>query len=563
MSTPPLVRQRYLTVDGRRVRYLRAGSGSPVVLIYANSATLTAHIARLSTTHTVFAFDNPGYCGSDPLTLDEITVADLADALAAAMRLMGFPKVPVFGTHTGAAIAIELAVRHPDLVTGLVLDGVPLFTREEFQAHERDGYFYRLEPQLLGGHFANGWTRARDWLAFDPWCSRNPENARLSGPEASPEALHFGMMMYFRYGRHYEKPYKAAFKFGEIAAARIALVECPCVFAASTTDGLSTHFSRFPPLKAGQRLVLVGADPEELFTLIERSLDAYDAGATAPSDPSSPPGGERIAKQFVDLDDRQVFVRRCGRADRPAILLLHDAPGSALALEPVIAALGKEHLVYAPDLPGAAESDPLPGARPTMDDYVQALRRVCAALDIERVTVYGIGFGASIAIELARLTPALVAGLVLRGVLLPDAAERRDLLDNYAPPITIDAYGGHWYRTWLMVRDSLIYWPWYRRGPKAVRAVRADFSADRLHDWTVEIMKGRRAYHQAIDAALTHDAAAALRAVTAPMLICDDAAHPFIAYDQDLRALVPDAPAFPASDPGNEAGAIGAFISGL
>jgi pimeloyl-ACP methyl ester carboxylesterase len=562
MSTTPLIRQRYLTIDGRRVRYLRAGSGSPVVLIYANSATLTAHIKRLSTKHTVFAFDNPGYCGSDPLDLAEITVADLADALAAAMHFMGFTKVPVFGTHTGAAIAIELAMRHPNLVSGLMLDGIPLFTREEFEAHERDGYFFRLEPQLLGGHFTNSWTRARDWLAFDPWCSRTPEHARLSGPEASAESLHFGMLMYFRYARHYEKPYKAAFKFGEIGASRIASIECPCVFAASVTDGLSAHFPRFPPLKANQRIVLLGADPDDMFALIERTLEDYDAQATPPSDPAPSGGGRGIEKQFVDLEDGQIFVRSRGNADRPAVLLLHDAPGSALVLEPLIAALGKDHRVYAPDLPGCAESDPLPVPQPTITDYVEAMRRVCAALQIDRVTVYGIGFGSSIAIELARAAPELVASLVLRGVLLPDSEERRDMEAYYAPHIAVDAYGGHWYRTWLMLRDSLIYWPWYKRGPQAMRAIRADFSADRLHDWTVQVMLRHRSYHHVIDAALLHDAGAALKRVAAPILVCDDAEQPFSAYKHALAACAPHAEIFPSSDPVWEAERIGGFIAG-
>jgi pimeloyl-ACP methyl ester carboxylesterase len=166
MSTPPLIRQRYLAIDGRRVRYLRAGSGSPVVLIYANSATLTAHINRLSTTHTVFAFDNPGYCGSDPLDLAEITVADLADALAAAMHFMGFPKVPVFGTHTGAAIAIELAVRHPDLVAAF----------PSLRA--------RSSRRMSGTGISSGWGRS-SWAAISPIAGRARGTGSLSIPGAA------------------------------------------------------------------------------------------------------------------------------------------------------------------------------------------------------------------------------------------------------------------------------------------------------------------------------------------------------------------------------------------
>jgi pimeloyl-ACP methyl ester carboxylesterase len=559
MSPKPVVRQRFLTVDGRRVRYIRAGSGSPVLLIYANSATLTAYVDRLSPQHTVFAFDNPGYCGSDPLDLEQITVADLADALAASLRLMNFPKAPVFGTHTGAAIAIELAIRHPEFVAGLMLDGVPAFTREEFEAYERDGYFFKLKPEPLGGHFTNCWTRARDWQAFEPWCTKTPEKVKKSGPWATPEALDFGISMYFRYARHFEKPYKSAFRFGEIAAERIAQVDCPAVLTAMSTDSLSKHFARLPPLKAGQELVTLGPDPEAFYALIETTIGKYDTHAPPPADPPRPDSSRSIEKDFVDIGDRQIFVRTCGQSGSPPILLLHDAPGSTLALEPAIESLGAHFRVYAPDLPGSAESDPLPMSSPTIADYVQAMLTVCGHFHLDKISVYGIGFGASVAIELARQHPELVAGVILRGVLLPDAAERQEMRENYAPPIEIDAFGTHWYRTWLMLRDSLIYWPWYRRGPNAMRAIEADFGADRLHDWTVEVMRQRQSYHHLIDAALAHDAQASLEATAVPIVLCDDPKQPFSAYRSLLRSLFPEEPVFSASDPRVEAEEIAAL----
>jgi pimeloyl-ACP methyl ester carboxylesterase len=184
---------------------------------------------------------------------------------------------------------------------------------------------------------------------------------------------------------------------------------------------------------------------------------------------------------------------------------------------------------------------------------------VCGHFHLDKISVYGIGFGASLAIELARQHPERVAGVVLRGVLLPDAAERQEMRDNYAPPIEIDAFGTHWYRTWLMLRDSLIYWPWYRRGPKAMRAIEADFGADRLHDWTVEVMRQRQSYHHLIDAALAHDAQASLEAVAVPVVLCDDPKQPFSAYWSLLRSLFPEKPVFSASDPRVEAEEIAAL----
>lgn len=89
---------------------------------------------------TCFAFDTPGFRLSDPLPQSEMTVADLADATLAAMDALGLPPLPVFGAHSGAAIALERGYRHPGRVTGLMLNGVPIFTREEV-APMRDTYF--------------------------------------------------------------------------------------------------------------------------------------------------------------------------------------------------------------------------------------------------------------------------------------------------------------------------------------------------------------------------------------------------------------------------------------
>lgn len=134
VTTPTAIKRRFIKVGDRHVHYRRSGAGSPIVLIHpgiAHSAFLTPEIDRLSTKYTCFAFDNAGYGNSDAMRHDGVSMADLADALAAALRAMSFSKVPVFGTHTGAAIALELAVRHPDLVSGIILDGLPMFTKQE------------------------------------------------------------------------------------------------------------------------------------------------------------------------------------------------------------------------------------------------------------------------------------------------------------------------------------------------------------------------------------------------------------------------------------------------
>jgi pimeloyl-ACP methyl ester carboxylesterase len=541
MATSAIIKRRFVKVGDRHVHYRRAGSGSPIVLIHpgiAHSAYLMPLIQRLSETYTCFAFDNPGYGNSDALPGPDVSIADIAEALAATLCVMKFPKVPVFGTHTGAAVGLELAVRHPDLVSGVYLDGVPMFTPEETRALFDNNYAPPLVIDPLGGHFANTWTRLRDQATFYPWYSRNPDDLFPVEIAAPPEAIHKSLCYFFCAAKIYAGPFLAAHTFGDIAAERMLALDVPAVIAYASNDNLIKHIDRIPPLKPVQTLVRLGSGADEKTALINRTLHSFATGAAAPPDTETLPARLGIDRQFIDLPTGQVLVRSCGAPDSPAIILLHDAPGSSLTLEPLVAALGLHHRVHALDLPGCGESDALPGGAPTLSDYAQAVKAACQVLSLEEITLYGTGFGTSIAIELARDPALVIKRLVLHGALLPTQDERTDMRANYAPPIAIESTGSHWYRVWQMLRDSLVYFPWYNRTGPGLRKIAADFDGDRLHNWTFEVVKQLHAYHHVIDAALDHAAGAALRDVTAPTLVLRDPSHPFARYDAQLPALI-------------------------
>ena len=44
---------------------------------------------------------------------------------------MGIGRFDAYGTHTGANMAIELAIRHPERVRRVILDGVSLYSDAE------------------------------------------------------------------------------------------------------------------------------------------------------------------------------------------------------------------------------------------------------------------------------------------------------------------------------------------------------------------------------------------------------------------------------------------------
>jgi pimeloyl-ACP methyl ester carboxylesterase len=186
-------KRRFVQVGERRVHYLSAGEGPPVVLIHsspANAWLLMKEIERLSSDYTVFAPDTPGFGLSEPLPLPEMTVSDLADALAETLSAMQMPPCPMFGSHTGAAIALEFGVRHPLRVTGLVLDGVPAFTEAECELYFRD-YFRDIPATDLGGQYAEVWTRSATSRSGFPGVNGRPKTSILM-TSAHPKARTFG-----------------------------------------------------------------------------------------------------------------------------------------------------------------------------------------------------------------------------------------------------------------------------------------------------------------------------------------------------------------------------------
>jgi len=117
---------RFLTVDGVRLHYLESGEGSPVVLLHGNVVTsedfqTSGVLELLAGRHRVIAFDRPGFGYSDRPHGSAWSVREQADLLRDALDVLGINRPIVLGHSWGAAVALALALNHPDDVRGLVL----------------------------------------------------------------------------------------------------------------------------------------------------------------------------------------------------------------------------------------------------------------------------------------------------------------------------------------------------------------------------------------------------------------------------------------------------------
>ena len=496
---------------------------------------------------TCFAFDTPGFGRSDPLPESMMNVTDIGDSVAETMRALKLPTCPVLGSHTGAAISVELASRNPDVVTGIVLDGLGLFNEEELKEWF-DGYFASVVPDKEGGHLTGMWTRFRDQSIWFPWQTKLPRHLMNRSPSPA-ERIHERLLIFYLCAKYFEPAYRSAVTYAETGVKSVATLEVPAVIMSSPGDVLFTHLDRLPPLRANQSIHRLSTDRSEKSALELESLHRFDGGNPSPADELRMAGSEGVGKQIVDLPSGHVLVRYSGRPSQPSVILLHDAPGSALALEPLIESLGRHARVIAFDLPGCGESGPLPGQAPSITDYANAVAQLCDQLGIKDAGFYGTGVGASVAIATKAAHPGLVRRLALNGVLLPSPQQRSEMKHNSTPSIDIKDNGSHWYDTWMMLRDSLIWHPWYSRNQHSLRRTKQDFSAEHLHDWMLEVMKQRTSYHHVIQAALAQHADRSLANIGGPILICNDPDQAWsAAYNERLRTLLPDARAIDAAE---------------
>lgn len=423
------IERHFVQVDGRLVHYRRTGSG-PVLLILHQSprdgGELLPLMQAMAPYATVVAPDTPGFGLSDPLPEGPAQIDRFAQALDRLIQALGLKQVALYGLHTGGCIACRFATLYPHRVSGLVVDGFLLLDeaeRADLLAH----YLPPITPRADGGHLAFIWHRIRDQGIFFPWY--RPETAaRLDRPRPDPVRVHQMVMELMRAGDHYRTGYGAALAY--CPADDMAGLRVPALLFAAQDDILVKYLSRLPPLS---HPVEAGTAPdratawERIAGFLRRHLPAQPA----------PPPPACAARGF-----HQGLAWSAGGHGPEVTLLLHDVGGTGRLLP-----LPETGRWLAIDMPGMGDSLPVvdPG---DIHAVAGAIADLLMTLHYPPMRVAGWGYGARVALMLARRHPALV--------------KHTDVVTSLPPrPLCLlpTDGGGHLLAAWQQARDRHLFGP--------------------------------------------------------------------------------------------------------
>ena len=144
------------------IEYREAGTGDPLVILHStptNSEQYQPLFRYFTDRYRVIAPTTIGYGDSDRPPVPYTTVREFTQTLAWFLNGLGLEQIHLFGSMTGAQIAIDFAGWRPQQVRTLVLEEPYDYCDDEGRAlHARIHHYYPEQPN--GDHLLAIWKRA-------------------------------------------------------------------------------------------------------------------------------------------------------------------------------------------------------------------------------------------------------------------------------------------------------------------------------------------------------------------------------------------------------------------
>ena len=130
----------YASVNGLEMYYEIHGTGRPLILLHGGVGAIEMFgevLGLLAEGRQVVAVELQAHGRTADIDRS-LSVESMADDIAALIEHLGFEKADVMGYSLGGGVALQTAIRHPEVVRKLVLVSTPF---------KRDGWY----PEVLEG----------------------------------------------------------------------------------------------------------------------------------------------------------------------------------------------------------------------------------------------------------------------------------------------------------------------------------------------------------------------------------------------------------------------------
>ncbi len=143
------VRDGYAPVNGLRLYYSIHGAGNPLVMIhggFGETGMFDSILPLFAQGRQVIAIDLQGHGRTADIDRP-LSFQLMADDVSALIRYLGLDRADVLGYSLGGSVALQTAIRHPDVVRKLVVVSVP-YKQEGWYPEVRQG-LVQMGPTLV------------------------------------------------------------------------------------------------------------------------------------------------------------------------------------------------------------------------------------------------------------------------------------------------------------------------------------------------------------------------------------------------------------------------------